>query len=147
MKLRNQGSAWAAWGFLGWVACLSPAFGQSDFAIGSVIRGFELPKRNAEGEMQFKITGDKAVIMTPNRTELHDLKIDIYKEGKVNLTVRSPRSDYWRMENRLTTEHGVEIVWPGLTVTAKAMEWDLNQTKGVLRQEVRVVIDNLRAAR
>ncbi|GAB4249047.1 MAG: hypothetical protein OHK005_15730 [Candidatus Methylacidiphilales bacterium] len=144
MRLRE--GCWAAVGCvmaLGWMG-VEATFGQSDFAVGSVIRGFELPKRDADGVMQFKITGDKAIIMTPNRTEVHDLRIDIFKEGKVNLTVRSPKSDYWRMENRLTTEHGVEIVWPGLVVTARGMEWDLNRTRGVLRDNVRVVIDNLK---
>lgn len=97
--------------------------------------------------MQFKVAGDRAIIMTPNRTEVHDLRIDIYKEGRVNLTVRSPKSDYWRLENRLTTDHGVEIVWPGLTVTAKSMEWNLYQSQGTLRDGVRVVIDNLHAAK
>jgi lipopolysaccharide export system protein LptC len=125
----------------------TPLPAQSDLAVGAVIRGFEVPKRDKDGNMQFRITGDKAIIMTPNRTEVHDLRIDIFKEGKINLTVRSPKSDYWRMENRLTSDHHVEIIWPGVTVTAKHMEWDLANSKGNLRENVRVVIDNLKPVR
>lgn len=117
---------------------------ENDFAVGSIIRGFDFPSRDPKtGKMDFRITGDKAIVMTPNRIEVHKLKIEIFNNDKVGTTLQSPVSDYWRLESRLTSSTGVEILWPGVTATAKQMEWDLPKSKGMLRGNVVVVIENL----
>jgi hypothetical protein len=117
---------------------------QSDFAVGSIIRGFDFPSRDPKtGKMVFRITGEKAIVMTANRIEVHQLKIEIFNNDKVGTTVQSPVSDYWRLENRLTSNTGVEIMWPGASATSKQMEWDLPKSKGTLRGNVVVVIDNI----
>jgi len=118
---------------------------ESDFAVGSIIRGFDFPSRDpATGKMVFRIAGDKAIVMTANRIEVHKLKIEIFNDDKVSTTIQSPISDYWRLESRLTSGTGVEILWPGVTATAKQMEWDLPKSKGMLRGNVVVVIENLK---
>jgi hypothetical protein len=119
---------------------------QSDFAVGSIIRGFDFPSRDAKtGKMQYRITGDKAIVMTANRIEVHKLKIEIFNDDKVGTTIQSPVSDYWRLESRRTSNVGVEILWPGASATSKQMEWDLPKSKGVLRGNVVVTIENLQS--
>ena len=57
---------------------------QSDFAIGSIIKGFELPQRDKEGNLQLKIFGKEALVMSKNRIRVHGLTIDIYSGGKAS---------------------------------------------------------------
>jgi len=117
---------------------------ESEFSVGSIIRGFDFPARNPKtGKMEYRITGDKAIVMTANRIEVHKLKIEIFNDDKVGTTIESPVSEYWRLESRLTSNTGVDIQWTGAKASSKQMEWDLTKSKGVLRGNVVVVIDNL----
>jgi hypothetical protein len=119
---------------------------QGDFAIGSIIRGFELPSRDENGNLRFKISGERAIIISANRIEVQGLLIELFSDNKPSATVKSPSSDYWRLENRLTTSKGVEISRPGLLVSAKEMEWDLAKGQGLLRNNVKVILENRSAA-
>ncbi len=118
------------------------ALAQPDFTIGSIIRGFELPVRNAEGILQFKVSGEKAIVISINRIEIQTLKIDVYEKDQVAAYVSAPSSDFWKKEGRLTTSSGVEMKWPNITITSKSMDWDLQQSKGILTGNVKVVIAN-----
>lgn len=115
---------------------------QGDFAIGSIIRGFELPSRDENGNLRFKISGERAIIISANRIEVQGLSIELFNDNKPSATVKSPSCDFWRLENRLTTSKGVEISRPGLLVSAKEMEWDLAKGKGLLRNNVKVILEN-----
>jgi hypothetical protein len=115
----------------------------SSVPLGSTIRGFVMPQRNEQGEMQANITGDTATAVSVNRTTITGLKIELYDGKEVGTTITSPKSDLWNEENRLSTRSGVLIKRENMTITAQTMEWELKEQRAVLRQQVRVVIDKL----
>ncbi|MDD5261702.1 MAG: hypothetical protein PHD76_07615 [Methylacidiphilales bacterium] len=122
------------------------AFGQTDFAVGSIIKGFELPQRDKQGNLQLKIFGKEATVMSKNRIQVHGLSIDIYSGGKAGTKMTSDECDYWSEEKRLTSNNGVKVVQPSFVLTAKNMDWDLQGSRGIFKENVLVVITQRNAA-
>jgi hypothetical protein len=112
----------------------------AQFAIGSIIKQFELPQRDKEGKMQSTIYGKEATVMSQNRIRVRDLKINIFNGDNIGTKLSSPESDFWSEERRLTTSNGVTVVQPEFTLTSVNMDWDLKNSKGVFSKRVRVVI-------
>lgn len=109
---------------------------------GQVTKGFTLPQYQ-DGKQTAMISGDEARVISVNRTEITGLKVDLYEDGKVTTTITSPKSDYWNADNKMRTRYGVEIKRPDMTVSAQTMEWEIKEQRGVLRQNVKVVINTL----
>jgi hypothetical protein len=111
--------------------------------LGSTVKGFVLPQRNAEGKLEANITGDTAKVVSVNRTEIYGLKIQLYEGDTVMTTITAPRSDLWTLENRLTGRDGVRVERGDLEITAQMVEWEPKQQRAILRKEVRVVIKEM----
>lgn len=113
---------------------------QADFAIGAIIKGLELPQRDSEGNLKLKIFGKEATVMSLNRIKVRFLTIDFYNKGITETQITSDESDYWRIENRLTSSNNVKITHPTFTLTAKTMDWLITENKGTFQENVKVVI-------
>jgi hypothetical protein len=113
---------------------------QADFAIGAIIKGFELPQREADGTIKMKIFGKEATVMSLSRIKVRGLNIDFFNKGVSETKITSDESDYWREENRLTSSNGVKIEHPGFVLTAKTMDWQITENKGFFQENVKVVI-------
>lgn len=122
--------------------CASLALAQTDLTVGSIIRNFEKPERDADGNLKFKLHGREATVISQNRIQIRGIQIDLYEKGASVTQVTSDVSDYWMMENKLTTDQGVKITRPGLEITAQSMDWDLKEIQGILKGNVRVVLPN-----
>ena len=110
--------------------------------LGSVVRNFVMPQRDAQGDLQANITGDQATIVSYNRTQIINLKVELYDSSGQNVTttVTSPRCDYWTLERRLSSSDGVLLVRPESRITADAVEWDFKTQIAVLHSNVKVVL-------
>lgn len=129
----------ALWVFAMLAASVS-ARAQADFAIGSIIKDFELPQRDSEGNLKLQIFGGEATVISANRVKVQRLRIDLYQGGKPDIRMTSPESDYWKTENRLTTSSGVEIVHPSFKLAAQQMDWELNANRGLFQGGVTLTV-------
>lgn len=114
---------------------------QAEFAIGAIIKGLELPQRDSEGNLKLKIFGKEATVMSLNRIKVRFLTIDFYNKGVTETQITSDESDYWRIEDRLTSSNNVKVVHPTFTLTAKTMDWFITENKGTFQENVKVVIN------
>ncbi|MEM9399024.1 MAG: hypothetical protein AAF984_02340 [Verrucomicrobiota bacterium] len=119
---------------------MSYVFAQTEFEIGSIIRGFEMPQHDENGVLKLKVIGREATVMTMNRIKVRGLKIELYDNDETIMEVTSKQSDFWRIENRLTTSHGVNIKRAGLNVEAENMDWNLTENRGHLQGKVKVTL-------
>ena len=79
-----------------------------EFPIGSVIQNFSLPQADASGKKTAVVHGKRATVVSPNQLKIEDLKVELFNgEGNVETTITATRSDFWRKENRLTTDTGI----------------------------------------
>jgi hypothetical protein len=115
---------------------------QSSTPVGTVIKGFTLPQRSEKGDPIANISGDQARVVTLNRTEITNLRVELFDDGKPSTFITSSQCDLWRQENRLTTKSGVEIKREGMILEAGSMDWLYKERRGVMRNGVKVVLNN-----
>lgn len=115
-------------------------YAQAEFAIGSIVKKFELPQRDGDGNLLLTIHGQEATVISRNRIKVDGLKIDIVRNGKVETVLTSPSSDFWRQEGRLTSDAGVVVEHPHFRLEAKKMNWELEPSRGTFETGVRMHI-------
>jgi len=113
-----------------------------DFAIGSIIKNFELPvaAENQEPGRKTIIRGDEAIVISSNEIRIRGLSIELYRNDQVTTRIQSPESTYWESEKRLTSDQLVQVTRRGLTITSKGMEWSLPNSSGTFRENVKVTV-------
>ena len=112
-----------------------------DFPIGSVIQNFALPQADTSGKKTALVRGKRATVVSPNQLKIEELDVDLYNaEGKADTTITATRCDFWRKENRLTTDTGILVKKPTLMVSANGIDWNVADSCGTLYTRVRVVL-------
>lgn len=114
-----------------------------DFPIGSVIQNFALPQADSSGKKTALVKGKRATVVSPNQLKIEELDVDLYNaEGKADTTITATRCDFWRKENRLTTDTGILVKKPTLLVSANGIDWNVADSYGTLYTRVRVVLSS-----
>ena len=114
-----------------------------EFPIGSVIQNFALPQADASGKKTAMVNGKRATVVSPNQLKIEDLNVELFNsDGKVETTITATRSDFWRKENRLTTDSGILVKRPTLMISSNGIDWNVADSSGTLYNRVRVVLAN-----
>src|SRR5262249_41433183 len=99
--------------FLTWFSAAraqtQPAGSMSAVGVGEVTRDFSFPQINEKGKVEAMLTGKEARTITANRTQISDMKIEVYDGDTVTTTITSPKCDLWNMDKTLRTRSGVVI--------------------------------------
>lgn len=112
----------------------------NDFAIGSIIRNFELPLNSSDSDRRSLIRGEEAIVVSGNEIRIRGLSIEIYRGDQLTTKITSAESVYWKTENKLTTDSEVKVTRTGMTITSKGMEWSMEQSSGIFRGQVKVTV-------
>ncbi len=114
-----------------------------EFPIGSVIQNFSLPQADSSGKKTAMVHGKRATVVSPNQLKIEDLNVELFNsEGKVETTITATRSDFWRKENRLTTDTGILVKRPTLMISSNGIDWNVADSSGTLYNRVRVVLSS-----
>lgn len=114
-----------------------------EFPIGSVIQNFALPQTDASGRKTAVVHGKRATVVSPNQLKIEDLKVELFNsEGSIETTITATRSDFWRKENRLTTDSGILVKRPTLLISSNGIDWNVAESNGTLYNRVRVVLSS-----
>lgn len=114
-----------------------------EFPIGSVIQNFTLPQADSSGRQTAIVKGKRATVVSPNQLKIEDLDVELYNsEGKVETVITATRSDFWRKENKLTSDSGILVKRPTLLISANGIDWNVVSSSGTLYNRVRVVLSN-----
>ena len=114
-----------------------------EFPIGSVIQNFSLPQADASGRPTALVKGKRATVVGPNQLKIEDLNVDLYdSNGKTETTITATRCDFWRRENKLTSDSGILVKRPTLLISANGLDWNVADSSGTLYTRVRVVLSS-----
>lgn len=114
-----------------------------EFPIGSVIQNFALPQTDSSGRQTALVKGKRATVVSPNQLKIEDLSVELYNSaGKAETTITATRSDFWRKENKLTSDSGILVKRPTLLISANGIDWNVTDSSGTLYTRVRVVLSN-----
>jgi hypothetical protein len=114
-----------------------------EFPIGSVIQNFSLPQADSSGRQTALVKGKRATVVSPNQLKIEDLNVELFNaEGKAETVITATRSDFWRKENRLTSDSGILVKRPTLLISANGIDWNVADSSGTLYTRVRVVLSS-----
>ena len=106
------------------------------------IEKFEVPERDDDGNLKWKLLGERAVIRPDGLMDIQNARAEFYTSNKVDMVFTSPTCLLDRMNSHATTVDHVRIDRENMVLTGIGGEWDGNTTSMVIRSNVCVVITN-----
>ncbi|HUK81970.1 MAG TPA: HAD hydrolase family protein [Verrucomicrobiae bacterium] len=111
----------------------------NDSAMG-YIEKFEVPERDDDGNLRWKLGGDKAQIRPDGLMDIFNVRAEFYSSNKVDMVFTSPTCLLDRANKRATTDAPVKIERDNMIVTGIGGEWTDTNTSFIVRSNVRVII-------
>ncbi len=114
---------------------------QTDEATG-FIEKFEVPERDEDGNLRWKISGDKAHIRSDGVMNVINARAEFYSSDGLEMVLSSPTCVLDRLNKRAETDDPVRIERKDLVVTGNGAEWTDESSTFIVRSNVRVVLTN-----
>lgn len=124
--------------------CAGACFGQTQkMGLGMEVSGFRVPEYDDQGQLRARLYGEHAKVLSKGEVEITNLKIEMYKEGKVVMTVFSPHC-FFNTETREAHSEGRVLIESGLmTIAGRGFRWSavaghfeiLHDSKVLVKQE------------
>jgi len=112
--------------------------------VGQTFKNFEFPYYE-DGKLKWSATASQATGVTQNRAEAMDVKIKVYDNDSVSMTVTSPQADIYVADRKMRSSHTVQILRADMEATAQNCDFDLLNKKYLLRTNVKVTLKNFDA--
>jgi hypothetical protein len=113
-----------------------------DFGVGMEVSGFRVPEYDEHGELRAQLYGEHAKVLDQGEVEITNLKIEMYKDGEVVMTVYAPHC-FFNMESRQARSEGrvliesdmMSVIGRGFVWSAEAGRFEiLNESKVLVKQ-------------
>ena len=114
-----------------------PAGGASGY-----IEKFEVPQRDEDGNLKWKLIGERAAIRPDGLMDIQNARAEFYTTNKLDMVFSSPTCLLDRSNNRATTQDHVRIDRENMVLTGIGGEWDGNASSIVIHSNVFVIITN-----
>ena len=122
-----------------------------DIGTGMEISGFRVPDYDEKGQVRAQLYGEHAVVLENREVEITNLKIDMYKDGEVVMTVFSPHC-FFNLDTKQARSDGRVLIESGLmTVTGRGFTWSatagrfeiLHESKVLVKEEAKAGVKGL----
>lgn len=111
-----------------------------DFGTGMEISGFRVPDYDEKGQLRAQLYGEHATVLADREVEITNLKIEMYKDGKVVMTVFSPHC-FFNMETRQARSEGRVLIESGLmTVVGRGFTWSAEAGRFEILNDSKVLV-------
>ena len=117
----------------------SPAKSEGGAATG-YIEKFEVPERDENGNLKWKLLGERAVIRPDGLMDIQNARAQFYTSNQMDMVFSSPTCLLDRTSNHATTQDAVRIDRENMVLTGIGGEWDGNTSSLVIRSNVTVII-------
>ena len=114
---------------------------QTNTATG-YIEKFEVPERDENGNMKWKLKGERAVIRPDGLMDIQNAHAEFYTSNKVDMVFSSPTCLLDRENSHMTTDDHVRIDRENMVLTGVGCEWTGTKSSLVIRSNVCVIIRN-----
>jgi hypothetical protein len=94
-----------------------------EMGTGMEISGFRVPDYDEQGQLRAQLYGEHAKVLEKGVVEITNLKIEMYKDGEVAMTVFSPHC-FFNMETKQARSEGRVLIESGLmTIVGRGFTW------------------------
>lgn len=106
------------------------------------IEKFEVPERDENGNLKWKLNGDKAQIRPDGLMNVINARAEFYTSNRLAVVFTSPTCLLDRFNNRATTDDPVRIEREDVIVTGIGGDWDGATSSLSIHSNVQVIIVN-----
>lgn len=111
-----------------------------DLGTGMEISGFRVPDYDDSGKLRAQLYGEHAVVLESREVEITNLKIEMYKDGEVVMTVFSPHC-FFNMETRQAHSDGRVLIESGpMTVAGLGFTWSAKAGRFEILHDSKVLV-------
>ncbi|MEI8062479.1 MAG: HAD hydrolase family protein [Verrucomicrobiota bacterium] len=122
--------------------CLTGSVRAEPPAATGYIEKFEVPQRDTNGNLQWKLTGDRATFRPDGLMDILNTRAEFYASNQVNLVFTTPICVLDRANNRAATDAPVRIERENMSLTGLGADWSGSNTTILVRHNVQMIIKN-----
>ncbi|MEI8315853.1 MAG: HAD hydrolase family protein [Verrucomicrobiota bacterium] len=122
--------------------CLTGSVRTEPSAATGYIEKFEVPQRDTNGNLQWKLTGDRATFRPDGLMDILNTRAEFYASNQVNLVFTTPICVLDRANNRAATDAPVRIERENMSLTGLGADWSGSNTTILVRHNVQMIIKN-----
>lgn len=104
------------------------------------IEKFEVPQRDDDGNLKWKLGGDRALIRPDGLMNIFNVRAEFYSSNAVDMVFTSPTCVLDRANDRAATEAPVRIERSNMIVTGVGGDWDGKTSLLFVHHNVQVVL-------
>jgi 3-deoxy-D-manno-octulosonate 8-phosphate phosphatase (KDO 8-P phosphatase) len=104
------------------------------------IEKFEVPERDENGNLKWKLDGDRALIRSDGLMDIFNVRAEFYTSNRVDMVFASPNCVLDRANDRAATDAPVRIERENMIVTGIGGDWDGKTSTLIVRHNVQVVL-------
>ena len=122
--------------------CLT-GFGRAETpAATGYIENFEVPQRDNNGNLQWKLAGDRATFRADGLMDIRNARAEFYASNKVSFVFTTPVCVLDRANRRAATDAPVRLERENMTLTGIGGEWSGSNTTILVRHNVQMIIND-----
>ncbi len=111
-----------------------------DFSTGMEVAGFRVPDYDEQGQLRAQLYGEYAKVLEGGEVEITNLKIEMYQDGKVAMTVFSPHC-FFNMDSRQAHSKGWVLIESDLmTIVGRGFTWSAAAGRFEILHESKVLV-------
>jgi hypothetical protein len=94
-----------------------------EMGAGMEFSGFRVPDYDSQGKLRAQLFGEYARVLQDDEVKITNLKIEMYKDGKVAMTVFLPEC-FFNTESRLAKSEGLVLIESeSMSITGRGFIW------------------------
>lgn len=122
------------------IATLALVCPAQDVGVGMEISGFRVPDYDKDGNMRAQLFGEHAKILENSEAEITNIKIELYKDGAVAMTVFSPHCFYSTERNEAYSDARVMIEMGPMTLVGRGFIWSAKGGSFEILNDAKIVV-------
>ena len=108
----------------------------------SRIEKFRLPDYDDAGRLKSQILGDVADVAADGMVKITNLRVEIYKEGKLDAVLWAADCLFNQKDRSLVSDSNVRLERFGVVIRGKGLRWDNGRQRAEILDQARVELRN-----
>ena len=117
--------------------CL-PAYAADEDA--QTVTCFRVPEYDEQNNLKSELFGDFAKILPDGVIEITKLKVDLYSDGKIDVTVTAPKCKYDQKNSTADSDSEIRIARENMVVTGVGFTFNSHDQRFQIMKQARVVL-------
>jgi hypothetical protein len=111
-----------------------------DMGTGMEISGFRVPDYDDQGQLRAQLYGEYAKVLEDGDVEITNLKIEMYKDGEVAMTLFAPHC-FFNKDTRQARSDGDVLIDSGMmTVVGRGFTWSAEAGRFEIMHDSKVLL-------